>query len=1068
MTTMHDGSVEETGRALRQRSALPPYRPRPQLTSSDRGKANAELRRQRELEANAVFAEANDLIAHVKTAPSSSFYGEAAAQEDAAMEEEVNEMLSVDQIGQAASDGQSSSQVETSEVVLLSKALPLLSPSDKEVSPPATKKARTIDEDEFDDIDDDAFFEQLVATDAIDWENGSSRVTSSSRNDNDNEQEEGEYGYDLVRKLREKHPETQGFVWSSEKQVKVAAKALERGRKVIERIKKEVDREDVSIVGSEASSSAPSPAPRPPTPARPILAPIPSSNLNRSLGSTSRMPGSILTIQEGKRKLQEEAETTQSPLPPIRPSSSLLGTPDRRLPSVRPTGSPLAQTPNPARSTLRLGTTLRTTTPLHSTPSTSTPSKASTSIPRTPRISLGMTPRRAVSGSVPKFKTPFKDASLRQGTPSIDQRSPDSFKIPPVNRGVSSPCVMGAASAKKPAPQHSSPVRRSVFDLSKNTIDRHSLVSMCKAPESASHDDVNEYLSMEVFDAIVQILRQPKRGLKYAFGVNEDYIGREGVLVTLKQAVGTDVEIQREWIDNHYVLILWKLAAYTRHVLDERYWHWEEVCRQFRYRYEREFSCMHKSALKRILRDDTPSTRPMVLCVFEIPPFDEKLGPEQTIILTDGWYKIQAVVDRVLCLAIYGKRYQEENAKKPFKPANRQKQKPDPKEKADFTVASSASKVQEKDKEENEEEAEEEIVCLPYLTELDMRRVKVGTKLAIQGASLESNCEGVDPLKALDRARIRIGGNTARLAKWDAKLGFSRGSFISTIRSLSAGGGKVPLMDIIITRLYPIAFTGVECCPGYEQESTGYMAEWGEAEENERRATWDKHREKTLEDLQQEQEEELQDMRKICEELEQAYEGLSYDDSLENAIDASSCQDMLHAIITAGSARGYLGMTQLIPKLRELAFKKLKEVRERLESETESTLQTRLGTRKVRSFRFVRFRDAIPQDHGRSGSVSSKREKCQRDSLLRIWDYTERIEAGHAVVQSVGDHFMVSVLTADLSMALLTARLLIIQVTSLMPTKPGEWPKADAYGDVGLSSGQASIWRLIKRAAKAE
>lgn len=101
-------------------------------------------------------------------------------------------------------------------------------------------------------------------------------------------------------------------------------------------------------------------------------------------------------------------------------------------------------------------------------------------------------------------------------------------------------------------------------------------------------------------------------------------------------------------------------------------------------------------------------------------------------------------------------------------------------------------------------------------------------------------------------------------------------------------------------------------------------------------------------------------------------------------------------------------MIQLIPQLRLLAIKKLREERERLHGDVEKNLTRRVGHRKIRSFRFIRFRDANAEDYGRQGRPSTKRLQCQRTALLRIWDYVERKNEGLELAQSEGDHFMVS------------------------------------------------------------
>jgi breast cancer 2 susceptibility protein len=54
--------------------------------------------------------------------------------------------------------------------------------------------------------------------------------------------------------------------------------------------------------------------------------------------------------------------------------------------------------------------------------------------------------------------------------------------------------------------------------------------------------------------------------------------------------------------------------------------------------------------------------------------------------------------------------------------------------------------------------------------------------------------------------RLKLSANAARLAKWDAKLGFRKSQAYSLLRSISPDGGFVPAIDVIVMRKYPILY----------------------------------------------------------------------------------------------------------------------------------------------------------------------------------------------------------------------------------------------------------------------
>ncbi len=85
-------------------------------------------------------------------------------------------------------------------------------------------------------------------------------------------------------------------------------------------------------------------------------------------------------------------------------------------------------------------------------------------------------------------------------------------------------------------------------------------------------------------------------------------------------------------------------------------------------------------------------------------------------------------------------------------------------------------------------------------------RLQVGQKLAIMGATLDAQGDGNEVLAAYHMSTLVLASNSVSLAPWDARLGFSRTPFCASLRSLTSDGGLVSLMDIVITKVYPLAY----------------------------------------------------------------------------------------------------------------------------------------------------------------------------------------------------------------------------------------------------------------------
>lgn len=85
-------------------------------------------------------------------------------------------------------------------------------------------------------------------------------------------------------------------------------------------------------------------------------------------------------------------------------------------------------------------------------------------------------------------------------------------------------------------------------------------------------------------------------------------------------------------------------------------------------------------------------------------------------------------------------------------------------------------------------------------------------------------------LEAYDKSHLVLSGNSTHLAKWDARLGLQALPFIAGLSSLSVDGGPIALVDIVLDRVYPLAYMN--------GDRGSREPPWGEDEENERSDAW--------------------------------------------------------------------------------------------------------------------------------------------------------------------------------------------------------------------------------------
>jgi breast cancer 2 susceptibility protein len=312
-------------------------------------------------------------------------------------------------------------------------------------------------------------------------------------------------------------------------------------------------------------------------------------------------------------------ERTRTPLGRL-PHDNVSGSP-RHSPNESVNGAgkqQAAAAPRAFETPLRTNTLVRplaTPLPRASLSSGATPQRSGSHLLSTPastsaRVALGVTPRVAAARSVarPKFATPFKSAPRAAATVTPRHNTPSSAAFSSPLKTAAGPSHVGLASGRKRMPaadvfkvpaasaraphsvvgsEQSGRLRKptvsggpAVFDLSTPRSERKGMRAYGLHPESVSAAAVKAE-----FDEIPVILDTPMRSLEFEFDTPAgDAFGPQQALEFLHSKGA--VHVDARWIRNHWLLILWKLAALTRLLPDEHAWRFssEEVCKQLLYR----------------------------------------------------------------------------------------------------------------------------------------------------------------------------------------------------------------------------------------------------------------------------------------------------------------------------------------------------------------------------------------------------------------------------------------------------------------------------------------------------
>ncbi|KAI0931562.1 hypothetical protein AcV5_004980 [Taiwanofungus camphoratus] len=755
-----------------------------------------------------------------------------------------------------------------------------------------------------------------------------------------------------------------------------SAEALARAEQRMKQWEQEMDADfiDLSRLESESDleSSRKANTSTIQTPARPALRSVENSF------STAQLPASPSPTGMGFSRPGTTGES-----PGIMGKSKAFKPPLLTRPPLKPTGmSPYIGSPlNPNQSSnTGSGSKLPVsfTTALGATTSNATgfisPIKA-----------LGLNPRRVgVTTAVgkPKFVTPFK-LGMKPGEPGGTQleqtqaRSQEEVNVIAVD--------MSAKASNRGTMETSSHTkgkgRATFFDLTK-PADRQTLASCGLVPQSYNLYQLN-YMGIDV-DELSRIT--PNLALYYSFHCpsssnSEDstsssltFLGPDAALNRLKE-IGCSL-VTKSWVDNHWGLILWKLAGMVcfqpEHESnpDMRRWCWREVMKQLIYRYERELNGASRPALRLITTHDAPASCPMVLCISDVIWHEGGMTQDGTqcepypeLEVTDGWYRLRASVDG------------------------------------------------------------------PLQRATQRGVIRVGRKIAVAGARLVSERkEPAEILEVYDSTRLQFFGNSSHLAPWHAKLGFVKIPYVATFDSLTCDGGLVTLMDVTVTKAYPIAFIEfseqnnrkIHDGPYNERDEAMRDDKWMKrrcVEEEKLRHVYEKRFER-LEDFASRYEDRagpkwrptgdecpMRDTDRLYEELEEPGKG---DENLFR-LTPDAC--------------GWLARHIRIQVQLE---------REQMYEEVQRELTTTCPPRNVRSFRVLVVKDA-----------RWFRRPPLRHAQITVWDVLNvtHDEGGRAGHFEAGQRFL---------------------VTNLMPSKQSAWMAVDYDAEVYLTTRRDTGWTRVK------
>ncbi|KAG9091090.1 hypothetical protein FS749_016802 [Ceratobasidium sp. UAMH 11750] len=301
-------------------------------------------------------------------------------------------------------------------------------------------------------------------------------------------------------------------------------------------------------------------------------------------------------------------------------------------------------------------------------------------------------------------------------------------------------------------------------------------------------------------------------------------------------------------------------------------------------------------------------------------------------------------------------------------------------------------------------------------------KLVVGRKIGVAGAKLEGGNEGKEVLRAYHTSALKVGGNSTSLAPWDARLGFQPRPFIASLRSLTADGGSIALLDVQVLKLFPVGFV--------ETDQTGRSSRpCDQSGEDEAQRAWEERHTNEASKWRMQFEKQLERMKAAASKLGYAARGV---DPNPDASPPNEAEDFLEELEDSEFDIELLKSRRFSPVqaawLATAVQAKCDELYERREEEMERDLASTCPPRKVRNFRVVVIKDA-----------GTLRRPTGRTAQLTVWD----------VLSFGGDTLRVG------------QRYLLANV---QPSQQGSWRKGNEAADIYLSTRRDTKWTVVSGA----
>ncbi|VDC05801.1 unnamed protein product [Peniophora sp. CBMAI 1063] len=767
-----------------------------------------------------------------------------------------------------------------------------------------------------------------------------------------------------------------GFTTAKGKAVAPSSAALKSAETRMKQWDNDTEEDPESIPGLSSTTSIPSSTS---DPFRPVLAPVhnspgrsKASDLAKHSGFSSPMP-KLTAPSFASATARPGVQTDLRGKAVQRPFSSPLLA--RAAPAQK--GTAFASPLNPGAT--RAGPTGFSTPIKAFRPPLAAPSATTTAIETplrraaatldtpgrvgTPSRALGATPLRRGAGAGPKkFTTPFKPG-MAPGQPGravlVEKLRQDQIASASQARSSSAPgSPSPIASSSRVAKQSAS----RMFDLSKPK-DRTTLADSEFFPGTYDADELAD-MGLPVDDlkqitpaVAVYYLFNPSTSPDETPPLTQAMLGPASAYATLQSLGGTLAS--RPWVDNAWSMILWKLAGLAcldpqREQTPDKRWSYAHVLEQLRYRYARELAGGQRPALRLIATQDINASAPMVLCVSDViwPPGSsrEDVDVRPELELTDGWYRLRAEVDPPLARAARA------------------------------------------------------------------GKIVRGGKLAFASARFAgSRPEPTEILEgAYESVKLSLNGNSSCLAPWHAKLGLLRSAPAATLHSLTPDGGGVHLLDVIVSKVFPIAFIEFIDEPGKGPDGKNRTRREGprkEADEARAQAKWEDRRTKVAEKLRVEAEKRWRAWESWAGALVRKAKGrvpaeddempANVEELLEELIDSGDINAVSRAITPADA--GWLATA-----LRS----RIDHEREHAAEELEREVAKECPQRNVRSFRVLFMKDA-----------KTDRRPARRTAEITVWDVLNlAFEEGRPGHFAEGQRFLVSNLQPNQAGAWMSTR----------------------------------------------